>query len=384
MERVDVLLVGGGVASARCARALRRHGFEGTIALVGAEAVPPYNRPPLSKELLRDDLPDELVLAESEGWYERRGVDLRTGATVVELDAGERSVRLDDGTSIAFGRCLLGTGAAPRELPVPGGEGAMLLRTLADARQLRSAAVQAGAGERVTVVGGGFIGVEVASALATLGLAPTIVEMTGRLWGGALGSELAAWGTIRLAAVGVAVRAGSVTRLDAVSAWIDDDRLPHSFALAGIGVVPRVELAERAGLEVADGIVVDPAQRTSHASIWSAGDVARAGPRRVEHWHAAREAGERAALSMLGLPPTPHRVPWVFSEVGGVALDVIGAAEGWDDERWLAGGSVLAFLDGSRVVQLAVIGSALEPERGRAIVEAEASLATLEAALAGG
>lgn len=384
MARADVLLIGGGVASARCARALRRHGFGGSIVLVGAEAQLPYNRPPLSKELLRGDLPDELVLAEPESFYVRRNVSLRLGAMVEELDSEARTTTLEDGSRIEFGMCLLATGAEPRIPPIDGAEHALLLRTLTDARRLRAAALAAGSGAPVTVIGGGFIGVEVASALAALGLRPTIVEMAPHLWGGLLGTQLAGWGAARLAGAGVAVRHGvAATRLDADAAWIGEERLAHAFAVAGIGVSPRVELGQRAGLATDDGIRADAAQRTSHPAIWAAGDVARAGERRVEHWHAAREAGERAALSMLDLPLPAHRAPWIFSEVGGVALDVIGDARGWDEERWLRDDAVLAYLDAGRVAQLAVIGSALDPATARGLVERGASVHEVEQAVLG-
>lgn len=382
MDRADVLLIGGGVASARCARTLRRNGFDGSILLLGAEEPLPYNRPPLSKELLRDDLPDELVLAEPESFYARRNVALRLGTNVEALDPDARTVTLEDGSRIEFGQCLLGTGAEPRALPVAGAEIALLLRTLTDARRLRAAALAAGGGAPVTVVGGGLIGVEVASALAALGLRPTIVEMTAHLWGGMLGAELATWGAARLAEAGVAVRHGTaVTRLDADSAWITDERLPHAFVVAGIGVRPRVELGQGAGLATDDGILTDPMQRTSHPAIWAAGDVARTGARRMEHWHAAREAGERAALSMLGLPVPPNRAAWTFTEVAGVTVDVFGDAVASDDERWIVESGAIARTRADRLMQLIVIGSAIPPEDARRLVEQRPRLADLRETL---
>jgi 3-phenylpropionate/trans-cinnamate dioxygenase ferredoxin reductase subunit len=383
IERTDVLLVGGGVASVRCARALRRNGFTGSIRLVGLEPVLPYNRPPLSKELLRDDLPDDLVMAEPASWYARRSVSLGTGTTVVELDPDAHVANLDDGSSVGFAQCLIATGAEPRTLPIDGNEHAILLRTLPDARRLRAAAMAAGKGAPVTVIGGGFIGVEVASALASLGLRPTVVEMADALWGGTLGPSLAEWGAAQLEAAGVQLRLeAAVTRLDAQSAWIGDEQLAHELAVAGIGVIPRVDQARRAGLEVDDGIVTDREQRTSHPAVWAAGDVARFGSRRVEHWHAARESGERAALSMLGLPVPQPPAPWLFTEVAGIPLDVIGAAEEWDEERWVREASVLAYLQSGRIVQLAVIDSALDPGSVRRLVEANASVRELQEALA--
>ena len=373
-KTVEILLVGGGVASVRCARTLRREGFEGRIVLVGEERNFPYNRPPLSKELLRDDLPDELVLAEPERWYERRSVELVTGRRVAALDLDARHATLDDGTEIAFERCLIATGARPRELNVEGGERTLLLRTLPDARAIRTRAIEAGAGARVTVIGGGFIGLEVASGLATLGLRPTILEMGDRLWSGALGDELDAWALERLAATGIDVRLGAtVTRIDEQAAWVGDERHDHAFSVAGIGVVPRTELAKSAGLTVDDGIVTDAEHRTSHPTAWAAGDVARVDGRRIEHWHAAREGGERAALSMLGRPVPAQRAPWVFSEIAGELLDVVGWSPTWDETIVLgdpaSGGFAVAYLTDGDVRQLAVVNGAIPVEEARAFVE---------------
>ena len=364
----DVLLIGAGVASARCARTLRREGFDGRILLVGDEDVLPYNRPPLSKELLRDALPDDLVLAEPETWYARRSIDLQRSRRVVRLDADARMATLDDGTGIGFERCLIATGAEPRPLPVPGGEHALLLRTLADARGLRAAAVEAGPRAPVAVVGGGFIGLEVASSLASLGLRPTVLELGDRLWSGSLGSELSDWATDALAGIGVEVRLGAgVTRLEPDAAWVGDERVEAAFVIAGIGVRPRLALAEAGGLETNDGIVTDASHRTSHRAIWAAGDVARRAGMRIEHWHAAREGGERAARAMLGLEVGPDPAPWVFSEVGGHALDVIGVVEPWTDERWVREG-VLVYADGDRLIGVAIVDGAMPVEDAREAV----------------
>lgn len=368
---IDILLVGGGVAAVRCARTLRRQKFEGSILLIGDEPAIPYNRPPLSKELLRDDLPDELVAAEPASWYERRGIEVRTGTAVVAIDPPGRRASLSDGTVVHYESCLLATGATPRRLPIPGAERAMLLRTLADARRLREAAVLAGQGAPVVVIGAGFIGVEIASALASLGLKPRVVEVGERLWSGRLGRALASWGEDRLRGVGVELRLGSaVSRIDDGGAWIGEERMPAAFVVAGIGVRPRDQLARDAGLEVDDGIVVDAGQRTSDARIWAAGDVARRGPRRVEHWHAARESGQRAALGMLGQPGEAAPEPWVFTEVAGNAVDVVGDATTWDEERWIVDGGVLVLAHGGRVVQMAAIDSAVPAARMREIVAA--------------
>jgi 3-phenylpropionate/trans-cinnamate dioxygenase ferredoxin reductase subunit len=371
----DVLLIGGGVASVRCARTLRRNGFDGSILLVGDEGTLPYNRPPLSKELLRDDLDDELALAEQPAWYERNRVTVLTRTTVTRLDLEARAAELWDGTRVAYGWCLLATGAAPRTLPVPGGVGVPTLRTLADARRLRATATQLGPGAAVTVVGGGLIGVEVGSSLAALGLRPTLVARGDRLWDGALGDALSDWATARLEEAGVAVRLGSeVTEIADGRAVTADGPLDGPAVLAGIGVDPRVGLAAEAGLTVDDGIVTDEAGRTSDPAVWAAGDVARSGPRRVEHWHHARESGERAALSMLGLPVPAARAPWSFSEVGGIPFDVIGDGVDVDAEEWARPASVLLRASRGRVVQVAIVAGATDVGAARELVERGASV----------
>ena len=377
---VDVLLIGGGVASVRCARALRRHGFAGSVLLVGDEGRAPYNRPPLSKELLRDDLPDDLLAAEPDSWYARHAVELRTDAPVAAIDGDARRATFADGERVGFERCLVATGAGLRNLQAPGGGDALMLRTADDARRLRDTAMAAPRGAPVVVVGGGFIGLEVASALALLGLRPTVVEMETSLWGGALGTSLAAWAGRRLADFGVELRLASmVSGLADGAVWVGRERLPAAFVVAGIGVLPRDALAVEAGIATADGILVGPDQRTSHPAVWAAGDVARVDGRRVEHWHAAREAGERAALSMLGMEVPPPPAAWVFSEIAGTMVDVIGAVDGWEEERWLHLDRLLVYLDAGRVVGLASIGGSLPVEVGRRLV---ASGATVDEVLA--
>ena len=364
---VDVLLVGGGVASARCARTLRRRGFSGTILLVSDEETPPYNRPPLSKELLREDLPAELTLAEPMSWYERRGVEMILSTGVVGLDLDARTATLADGSRLAFGQLLLATGAEPRRPSLPGAGRVRLLRTLPDAVALRQAAV---AGAQAVVIGGGFIGVEVASSLAARGLRVTVLERSPALWAGKLGEQLSAWAAERLGDAGVTVRLSTaVSSIGPTGVALADGTLPADIVVAGVGVEPRIQLAQAAGLVVDDGVVVDEGQRASFASVFAAGDMAR--PRdglRVEHWHAARESGERAALAMLGQPLPPARAPWIFSEVAGITVDVVGMATAWDDA--VVRGDVYAYLSGGRVVQVAIIDGAVEVDAARRLVEA--------------
>ena len=370
-RHVDALLIGGGVAAARCARALRRSGFSGSIALVAEEEVLPYNRPPLSKELLRDEVPVDLVLAEPPPWYERRNVELLLGTPVASLDPLERRATLADGSHVLFGSCLLATGAAPRRLDVPGGERALLLRTLADAEELRRRAV---AGSWAVVVGGGFIGVEVSGSLAARGVAVTLICGAPLLWNGSFGSAVSDWAAERLAAAGVSVRFGELgTEVSEAGVHVGDDVLPADLVIAGVGVLPRVELAVAAGLAVDDGVLVDERQVTSAAGVYAAGDVARPrGDARVEHWHAARESGERAGLAMAGAPVPARRAPWIFSEFAGAKLDVFGLAT--DDAKELTvGPGIHAWVRAGKVVQLAILDGALAPDVARELVERRAA-----------
>jgi 3-phenylpropionate/trans-cinnamate dioxygenase ferredoxin reductase component len=362
----DALLVGGGVASVRCARTLRRSGFAGSIGLVAEEDTPPYNRPPLSKELLRGDVAEELILAEPVSWYERRGVDLIVGAAATVLDPDAHTIELVDGRRLHFDQLLLATGASARTPPIPGGERALPLRSLDDAVAIRQRAQPA---SRVVVIGGGFIGVEVAASLAARGSAVVVLESGPALWAAQLGDTVSDWALDHLHRAGVAVRfRASASAIGPSGVHVGDELLPADLVVAGVGVSPRVELATAAGLEVDDGIVVTEEQRTSAAAIFAAGDVARPadGPR-VEHWHAAREAGDRAALAMIGAPVPARRAPWVFSEFADATLDVVGWAPRFDELDVRDG--VVAYRAAGRVVQVALLDAAVHVPAARELVE---------------
>lgn len=375
--RADVVLVGGGVASVRCARALRRRGFAGSIVLLADEPHLPYNRPPLSKEVLRDDIPFELLQAEGPSWYERRGVEVRTAAPVVTIDRERAVATLEDGVSIGFGQLLLATGAAPRRPPIPGAERALTLRTADDALALRTAVRR---GSRVAIVGGGFIGVEVAASLADVGAEVTVVEIATSLWGGSLGDALSGWAAAALAERGVTMRLGAaVTAITDRAVQAADEEIPADVVLLAVGVRPRDELARAAGLPCDDGIVTDAEHRTADDRIFAAGDVARVAGTRVEHWHAAREGGERAAAAMLGEPVADRRAPWIFSDFGDRHLDVVGSSAGSERSELIGGPEhrprLVAWLDrADRVVQLAVVDGAMDAERARELVESEATI----------
>lgn len=348
--------------------------------LVGAEARVPYNRPPLSKELLRGEVADDLIVAEPPAWYGRQGVELRLDTAVAELEPGERLARLSDGEAIRFGSCLLATGAEPRRPAIPGAEHAYLLRTVSDAVAIREAALAAGAGSPAAVIGGGFIGVEVAASLAAHGLRVTLLELSPDLWAGSLGETVTGWAAGVLRAAGVDVRcSAAVSALEPGIAVIGAERLRADLVVAGVGVRPRTELAEASGLPVGDGVLVD-ARRRAAPGIFAAGDVASlpypaldGGRLRVEHWHAAREGGEAAAIGILGAPVPGPRAPWVYTEFAGQLIDVVGWATESGEERVTgdigSGRFAVAYVQEERVMQVAIVNGHLAVEAARAFVE---------------
>jgi NADPH-dependent 2,4-dienoyl-CoA reductase/sulfur reductase-like enzyme len=297
---------------------------------------------------------------------------------VIALDPDRGVATLAGGGEIRFRRALLATGAEPLLPPIPGISRALPLRTLGDARRLRAAAIAAGPGARVAIIGGGFIGVEVASSLASLGLRPTIIERATALWSGSLGASLSDWAVARLASAGVDVRLGEpATGIDGSGVLVGEHREEAAIVVVGAGVRPRVDVAVAAGLDLDDGIVTDGAGRTSHPAVWAAGDVARVDGQRVEHWHAAREAGERVARSLLGAHVDAVPVPWVFSEVTGVGVDVVGAPDPAAEERRF-GEAVVTWLRDGRAVGIAVVGGAMTAAEARSLVASGASAVQVE------
>ncbi|MGI8657169.1 MAG: NAD(P)/FAD-dependent oxidoreductase [Candidatus Limnocylindria bacterium] len=381
---IDVLAVGGGVASVRCVRTLRRNGFSGSILLVGDEPHLPYNRPPLSKQALATDVPTDLLLVETPTWYERRSIEVLTGIRATSIDRERHSVELEDGARISYGRLLLATGATPRVPSIPGIEHGMVLRTFDDAARLRTATRP---GVSAVIVGGGFLGVETAAALAARGVEVTVVELGGALWGGSLGESLSAWASRALGDLGISIRLNAaVTDVRPGAVIIGHESLAADVVVLCVGVSPRDKLARASGILCDDGIVTDARHVTSDVAILAAGDVARIEGRRVEHWHAAREGGERAAFSLIGREPTTVRAPWIFSDFGDHHLDVVGAIVGDERTEVLEGAGsgplAVAWVDRrDRVTQLAVTDRLADPEACRGLIESGAKSAEVAHAI---
>jgi 3-phenylpropionate/trans-cinnamate dioxygenase ferredoxin reductase subunit len=341
-DRPTHVIVGGGLAGAKGAEALREEGFDGRVVLIGAEPELPYERPPLSKDYLRGESPREKARAHPAGFYDEHDIELRTQTTVVELDAAGRELRLGDGERLRFDGLLLATGARPRRLDVPGADldGVRVLRDLADADALRERLV---AGARLVVIGAGWIGAEVGASARQLGVEVTIVEQAdvplqhvlGREVGGLYAEIHREHGVDLITGVHPVGFEGD-GRVERVR-LADGRTVDCDLVVVGVGVIPNSELAEAAGLGVDNGILVDERLRTTADGVFAAGDVANVqhpfyGARlRVEHWANALNQPAVAARAMLGKPAVWDRLPYFFSDQYEVGMEYTGLARGDDD-----------------------------------------------------
>jgi 3-phenylpropionate/trans-cinnamate dioxygenase ferredoxin reductase subunit len=332
------VIVGGGLAGAKAAETLRTEGFDGRVVLLGEEAERPYERPPLSKDYLRGESEREKLYVHDAGFYDANDVELRTSTSVTGVDLGERQVHLGSGERLGYDRLLLATGSAPRRLEIPGADldGVHYLRYRGDADALAGAAKEA---ERVVVVGSGWIGSEVAASLRQLGRDVTLVSPDPAPLVRVLGPELGEF--YRSVHAGKGVRLALGTGVDAFrgSGRVDgvvtsDGRtLPCDLVLVGIGAAPRVELAEAAGLDVANGVPVDERLETRVPGVFAAGDIAAAWHPvletrvRVEHWSNALNGGPAAARNMLGQAIPYERLPYFFSDQYDVGMEYSGLSD---------------------------------------------------------
>jgi NADPH-dependent 2,4-dienoyl-CoA reductase/sulfur reductase-like enzyme len=331
VARFSAVIVGAGHAGGRAVKVLREAGFKGTVTLIGAEPHLPYERPPLSKEFLQVPGAGQSWILEPD-YVHQQDIQVRLGCSVVSIDRGRRVVTLDDASEVAYDRLLLATGASVRQLSIPGYPAADIhyLRTIDDAQALERRLAPE---RRVAIIGGGFIGLEVAASARARGCEVVVLEAADRLLP-RLGSAEASEHVLRHH-----VRCGIDVRLGARLAGSDGRRLRLSdggvldtdLLVAGIGVSPNIELASRAQLTTDDGIVTDEYGRTSDPNIFAAGDVTRQwnpalGRRvRLESWQNANLQAEAAARSMMGLPPVRCEPPWVWSDQGSLNLQVAGA-----------------------------------------------------------
>jgi len=338
-----IVIVGAGQAGAQAAGSLRLAGFDGEIVMFGAEAAPPYQRPPLSKSFLKGDLEEARLYLRPPSYYTENDIDLRTGCGVRAVDCARQTVTTALGEDVVYDKLLLATGASSRKLNIPGAEnaGVHYLRTLTDACRLRSVFAAEG---RILIVGAGYIGLEVAAALRSAGRRVTVVERAERALARVAGPPISAFFQRLHEKAGVDFRFGaSVDRLigdgGAVAAaeLSSGDVLDCDAVLIGVGAAPSTRLAEEAGLAVDDGVLVDDRARASLENVWAAGDCARFpsaryGRRlRLESAPNAIDHAKAAAADMTGAEGCYDPLPWFWSDQYDVKLQTVGLAEGADE-----------------------------------------------------
>ncbi len=336
----SIVVVGASLAGATAAGTLREEGYDGRLVLIGAEADAPYERPPLSKELLRGEQALEDAYVRPPAWYEEQGVDARFGTRAVQIDVGGREVVLAGGGRVPFDRLLVSTGGRNRQLEVPGSglPGVFDLRYHRDAVRIRDAATD---GARVVCVGMGFIGAEVAASLRTVGRDVTVVEIFETTLYRILGPEIGRVLESIHRDHGVTMHfSDSVDRFEGDGrlervVTSSGTRIDADVAVIGVGTEPAVEIMAGTGLDQGGGIPVDATLRTSVPGVLAAGDVARHdhpifGPIRVEHYDNAIKMGEHAARAMLGSAEVFDDAHWFWSEQFDSRIEMAGYAPTWD------------------------------------------------------
>jgi len=350
MSQQPIIIVGGGQAGLQVIDSLRRGGFDDGLVLIGDEATLPYQRPPLSKQYMSGEMADERLLFRPESYYEKQNVEVVLGTRVSEIDTVARTLKLDAETR-GYSKLALTTGASVRRLPVPGAEtdGVCYLRSLEDARAIRDK-LTAGP-QRVVAIGGGFIGLEIAAAARELGQTVTVVEALDRLMARVVAPLVSDYFVEMHRSRGVEVMLNAmVARIDAAAdgtvivVLADGREIPADIVIVGIGSLPHCELAEAAGLECDNGVVVDEFAQTSDPNIVAAGDCTMHKNLRFDRTHRlesvqnAVDQAKIAAATLLGQHKPYDTVPWFWSDQFDAKLQMAGTSA--DSERYIVRGSV--------------------------------------------
>ena len=336
-----VVIVGAGHAGVQAAASLREDGYDGPVILISDENELPYHKPPLSKTFIKDADAKPQPLR-GEAFYTGNAIDYRPGVRIERIDAGGRNLEISGGGVLAFDHLILATGSRPRLLPLPGSDlsGVLSLRSLADARRIRDLSARS---EDVVILGGGFIGLEIAATLRATGRTVTVVEAVDRLLGRAVAPVVASHVRQRLEAAGVRILTGtSISRLEGENGHVvaamtsSGEKLPARMVIVGIGAVANVELAQDAGLAIANGIRVDHQMRSSVPEILAIGDVASyrhwftGGDVRLESVQNATDQARLAARTITGHADAYSAVPWFWSDIGDMKLQMVGLTAGGD------------------------------------------------------
>ena len=373
-----IVIVGGGLAAARVARAFRDAGGEGSVTILSADTDPPYNRPPLSKGFLRGEMEADAVFVEPEGTYAELNIDLRLGCTVTGVQPGEQTVALADGGSLPYDRLVLASGSLPRALGTPGEtlEGVHTYRTLRDASAVRAAAESASS---ALVVGGGFIGMETTASLTRRGLVVTQVDLADDLYASLQAPELSKSLERLYRERGVEVILGDVVaefrgsggKLTGAVTKAGRE-IEAELAIIGVGVQPSTAYLDGSGVELEQGtVVVDERFASSVPGIWAVGDIANFsdpifGHRRlIQHWTNANHQGDRLGRLLAGEDTPYDQVAFFFSEVFGTKIGLLGDLDGGHDELVMRGaleeGALIGwYLRAGRLVAALIVGQTPE------------------------
>lgn len=391
-REVEHLLIGGGLASANCARWLREAGADGDVLLVGREPDPPYNRPDCSKDYLRGEEDREAPLFRPNDWWDEQRIDLLTRTSVTGLDLQARTAKLSNKEEVRFEKALLATGANVRRLNVPGCELEQIhyLRTLGNADAIREGAADS---ESVVLIGGSYIGCEVAASLTMMGKRCTIVMQEKATFERGFGERSGRFFQELLESHGVVVHGD-----DGLERFKGDGRvrkvvtsngleLDADMVVIGAGVAPEVQLAQRAGLEIGErgGVRCDSRLATSVSGVYVAGDIAEyhsplhGGHVRIEHWDVAFNHGKTAALNMLGQDVAHETVPYFFSVLANWGeLEYVGPAYDWDEEilrgSYEDGNFTNWYLKGGRVLAALTFGRSDDLDHARRLMTERATL----------
>jgi 3-phenylpropionate/trans-cinnamate dioxygenase ferredoxin reductase subunit len=340
VARPTFVILGAGMCGAAAAQTLREEGFEGRVVMIGDEPHLPYERPPLSKEYLRGEQEKDQLFVHAESWYQEQDVETRLGMRATAIELSERSVTLSDGDSLIFDSLLIATGGRPRRLSEESSDRVLYLRSIEDCERIKARVSKGG---RLVIVGAGFIGVEVTASARARGVDVTCLSSTDVPLAPVLGPEIGKVYAEIHREHGVDLRTGErVESIDAsgdgvVVRTTNGEKIEGDAVVVGIGIQPNTELAEAAGVELANGIAVDEFCRTSHEGVFAAGDVADHfhpvfGRRiRVEHFDNAIKHGSNAARNMVGRKAPFEDPHWFWSDQYDYNLQYGGFAHEWDD-----------------------------------------------------
>jgi NADPH-dependent 2,4-dienoyl-CoA reductase/sulfur reductase-like enzyme len=334
--KYDYLIIGSGIAGYNALKELLQLKPNSKIIMVSSDKYYPYDKPPLSKDYLRGKLEKDMLFFESDDFYKRDNLEVILNKSVERIDTGSKEAILSDGNTISFNKALITTGGRPRKLNIPGSENALYLRTLDDSDKIREAASKS---KNALIIGAGFIGVEVASSLTTLGVKTTVVEVMPYIWNTFVDEKVSRVIQQYLESKGISfILNDSLKEIQGKSAITSNSRrLETDMLLIAVGITPNVELAKESGIQVDNGIIVNEYLETSAKDIYAAGDIAnifdpREGRRkRIEHWNNAEYTGKLAARNMAGNREAYNFISSIWSDIFDIHIESAGETRNYDE-----------------------------------------------------